>query len=96
VSGKILENLRNNLRRGGPEGEYQWDYLDGLTDLNDELQDKVKTAIIEGKIADEDFNGVGLYLTLDFTVLKYPMPGPCLQSVGQKGDPWTSSGPQTK
>lgn len=69
MSGKILENIRNNLLQGDPEGEYQWDYLDGLSDLDEEFQNKVKTAIIEGKIADEDFNGVCIYSAPDPTIL---------------------------
>jgi hypothetical protein len=31
--------------------------MDGLDELPEELQQKFKTAIIEGKIADEDFKG---------------------------------------
>jgi len=34
--------------------------MDGLEDMPAELQSKVKTAIIEGKIADEDWRGVGI------------------------------------
>jgi hypothetical protein len=77
VSGKVLENLRNSLLRGDPEGEYQWDYLDGLSDLNEELQNKIKTAIIEGKIADEDFNGVSPHYCIVLFHADSSMPGSC-------------------
>lgn len=57
VSGFQIENMREDLATGTP-GEYNWELLDGLTDLPPDMMDKVKTAIVEGKIADEDFKGV--------------------------------------
>jgi hypothetical protein len=34
--------------------------MDGLEDMPEDLQNKVKNAIIEGKIADEDWRGVSI------------------------------------
>jgi hypothetical protein len=53
-----MENIRHQLQKYGDENEYNWDYLDGLEGMSPEYQEKIKTAIIEGKIADEDWNGV--------------------------------------
>ncbi|KKY37634.1 putative protein kinase rad3 [Diaporthe ampelina] len=56
VSGKQLENLRDDIRNGD---SYDFDMIDGYDEIGDhpELQAKIRTAMIEGKIADEDFNG---------------------------------------
>lgn len=58
VTGFQMNNLREYLKQGEPDGEYQWDYMDGLDELPAEYQQKLKTAVIEGKIADEDWKGV--------------------------------------
>jgi serine/threonine-protein kinase ATR len=61
VSGFQIENVRKSMQGSNEvpaDGEYRWDFLDGLSDLPEDLQDKIKTAIREGKIADEDFRGV--------------------------------------
>jgi hypothetical protein len=58
VTGFQLQNLREYLKQGDPDGEYQWDFMDGLDEVPDEYKDKLKTAVIEGKIADEDWKGV--------------------------------------
>jgi hypothetical protein len=58
-----LQNIRENLT--GPladEGKYNWDMLDGLEDMPSHYQDKIKLAITEGKIADEDWKGVSISL----------------------------------
>lgn len=34
------------------------DYVDGFEELPDELQDKVKRALEQGHVDDEDWNGV--------------------------------------
>ena len=57
VSGKILENLREYLEQGDPATGYKWDYFDGLDELEPSDQEKVKKAVIDGKIADEDWKG---------------------------------------
>ncbi|KAI9743791.1 MAG: serine/threonine-protein kinase M1 [Claussenomyces sp. TS43310] len=57
TSGSVLENIRNNLKQGDPNGEYQWEYMDGLEECPPDVQEKFKTAVINGKVADEDFNG---------------------------------------
>ncbi|KUI57649.1 hypothetical protein VP1G_04967 [Cytospora mali] len=57
VSGAQIENLREAIRKG--DDEYDFDMIDGYDELGDhpELQSKIRTAMTEGKIADEDFNG---------------------------------------
>lgn len=62
VSGKQMENMRNYLTEGKPEGEFTWELMDGLDELPEEYQAKVKSAIEEGKIADEDWKGVSFSL----------------------------------
>ncbi|KAI3397803.1 hypothetical protein diail_10336 [Diaporthe ilicicola] len=56
VSGKQIENLRDDIRQGD---SYDFDMIDGYDEIGDhpELQAKIRSAMIEGKIADEDFNG---------------------------------------
>ncbi|KAL1872383.1 serine/threonine-protein kinase M1 [Diaporthe australafricana] len=56
VSGKQIENLRDDIQSGD---SYDFDMIDGYDEISDhpELQAKIRTAMIEGKIADEDFNG---------------------------------------
>jgi hypothetical protein len=39
-------------------GEYKWENLDGLEEMPSEYQERIKLAITEGKIADEDWKGV--------------------------------------
>ena len=58
MTGAQILNIRKYLKQGEDEGPYQWDYFDGLDELDEEKQEKIKTAIIEGKIADEDWRGV--------------------------------------
>jgi hypothetical protein len=59
VSGKTLQHVRDNLTRpGASAGEYDWDFLDGLEDMPEAEKNKIKLAITEGKIADEDWKGV--------------------------------------
>ena len=55
-----MQNVRENLTGGlaDDEDEYQWDNMDGLEDMPQDFQEKIKRAIIEGKIADEDWKGV--------------------------------------
>ncbi|POS80812.1 protein kinase rad3 [Diaporthe helianthi] len=57
VSGKQLQNLREDICKG--DNSYDFDMIDGYDEINDhpEVQAKIRTAMIEGKIADEDFNG---------------------------------------
>ncbi|KFY38083.1 hypothetical protein V495_06769 [Pseudogymnoascus sp. VKM F-4514 (FW-929)] len=64
VTGFQLQNLREYLKQGDPDGEYQWDFMDGLDEVPDEYKDKLKTAVIEGKIADEDWKGDPAYNVL--------------------------------
>lgn len=58
MSGFQLQNLREYLKQGDPDGDYKWDFMDGLDELPDEYKEKLKTAVVKGKIADEDWNGV--------------------------------------
>jgi hypothetical protein len=58
-----LQNIRENL--AGPladEDEYKWDNMDGLEEMPPDYQEKIKLAITEGKIADEDWKGVSKML----------------------------------
>ncbi|KUI73385.1 hypothetical protein VM1G_08936 [Cytospora mali] len=57
ISGAQIENLREAIGKG--DDEYDFDMIDGYDELGDhpELQSKIRTAMVEGKIADEDFNG---------------------------------------
>ncbi|KFY07057.1 hypothetical protein V492_07490 [Pseudogymnoascus sp. VKM F-4246] len=61
VSGFQLQNLREYLKQGDPDGDYKWDFMDGLDEVPEEYQEKLKTAVIEGKIADEDWKGDPAY-----------------------------------
>ncbi|ELR07089.1 serine/threonine-protein kinase M1 [Pseudogymnoascus destructans] len=61
VSGFQMQNLREFLKQGDPDGEYQWDFMDGLNEVPEEYQEKLKTAVIKGKIADEDWKGDPAY-----------------------------------
>ncbi len=56
-----MQNIRENLT--GPnvdEGEYRWDFMDGLEEMPSDYQEKIKLAITVGKIADEDWKGVSV------------------------------------
>lgn len=64
-----MQNIRENL--GGAladEGEYKWDLLDGLDEMPSSYQEKIKLAITEGKIADEDWRGVSLCLIISLVI----------------------------
>lgn len=63
VSGFQMQNLREYLKQGDPDGEYQWDFMDGLDEVPEEYQEKLKTAVIKGKIADEDWKGVSFHIS---------------------------------
>lgn len=47
----MLENLREYLEQGDPDTGYKWDFLDGLDEVSEEDQERVKKAVISGKIA---------------------------------------------
>jgi hypothetical protein len=70
VTGFQLQNLREYLKQGDPDGEYQWDFMDGLDEVPDEYKDKLKTAVIEGKIADEDWKGVCFILIVFYLFIE--------------------------
>ena len=55
VTGAQMLNVRKYLKQGDDDGPYQWDFFDGLDELEEKDQEKVKKAVIEGKIADEDW-----------------------------------------
>jgi hypothetical protein len=58
-----LQNIRESLTGAlASEGEYKWDLLDGLEDMPPDYREKIKLAITEGKIADEDWKGVCIKL----------------------------------
>ncbi|KFY29870.1 hypothetical protein V494_08417 [Pseudogymnoascus sp. VKM F-4513 (FW-928)] len=61
VSGFQLQNLREYLKQGDPDGDYKWEFMDGLDEVPEEYQEKLKKAVIEGKIADEDWKGDPAY-----------------------------------
>lgn len=54
--------MRTHLEEHSNDSSYNWEYFDGLDDCPADIQEKVKTAVIEGKIADEDFKGVCVLL----------------------------------
>jgi hypothetical protein len=58
VSGDQIKNMREYLMANSKDDDYNWEFFDGLDECPPDVQKKVKTAIIEGKIADEDFRGV--------------------------------------
>lgn len=43
--------MRSYLEQGDPDTGYKWDYFDGLDELPEKDQEKVKKAVIEGKIS---------------------------------------------
>ena len=51
VTPKQIENLNKAI-----EGDY--DYLDGYEELPEDVQERVRQAIDDGHIADEDWTGV--------------------------------------
>lgn len=53
----MLQNMRKSLGEDMPDSEYNWDLMDGLEECPPDVQAKFKKAIIDGKIADEDFRG---------------------------------------
>jgi hypothetical protein len=61
----VLQNLREQLEHPTKQGEYQWDYFDGLQgdDPKDclplDAQEKVKRCVEQGFIDPEDWKGVG-------------------------------------
>ncbi|KAH8754115.1 hypothetical protein F5883DRAFT_187045 [Diaporthe sp. PMI_573] len=69
VSGKQIENLREDIREGD---SFDFDMIDGYDEIgaHPELQAKIRTAMIEGKIADEDFNGDPEYNVLGQTGIR--------------------------
>jgi len=71
VTGKILQNIQNNIEDPNKPGTYRWDYLDGYEgddknslERHPDLQEKVRRVITQGFIDPEDFNGVSLTLWL--------------------------------
>lgn len=46
-----MGNLREYLEQGDPDTGYKWDFFDGLDELSAEDREKVKKAVIDGKIA---------------------------------------------
>ncbi len=61
VSGAQIQGLRDYLEQDDPSTGFKWDFFDGLDELPADQQAKVKTAVIDGKIADEDWKGDPLY-----------------------------------
>lgn len=72
-----MQNLREYLKQGDPDGEYQWDFMDGLDEVPEEYQEKLKTAVIEGKIADEDWKGVRFHPVV-FCLQRLTYSGSCV------------------
>lgn len=61
MTGKQIANIRDYLVTEDGNN-YKWDFFDGLEDSLDcipvDLQEKVKRAVRQGHVDDEDFNGV--------------------------------------
>lgn len=55
VTPKIIANMVETV---GEEGERDWSALDGYDELPEELQVKVRRAIEQGHVDDEDWKGV--------------------------------------
>ncbi|PWY66560.1 zf-PARP-domain-containing protein [Aspergillus eucalypticola CBS 122712] len=54
VTPKIIANMVETV---GEEGERDWSALDGYDELPEDLQEKVRTAIEQGHVDDEDWKG---------------------------------------
>lgn len=74
MTGAQIKNMRDYL--ANPAGGYNWDALDGYEgdeknslSRTPDLQDKVRQAIEQGHVDDEDFNGVS-YPILQFASTK--------------------------
>lgn len=81
-----MQNLREYLKQGNPDGEYQWDFMDGLDEVPEEYQEKLKTAVIQGKIADEDWKGVCIRLSyLHACLQRLTCVGSCVQRARTEG-----------
>lgn len=81
-----MQNLREYLKQGNPDGEYHWDYMDGLDEVPKEYQEKFKTAVIQGKIADEDWRGVRFKLGPFLHAYRSSRAqDPAFNELGQKG-----------
>lgn len=55
-----MQGIQRYLLQGDSDGPYQWEYMDGLEDMDEDFKRKFKTAVIEGKVPDEDFRGVSV------------------------------------
>jgi hypothetical protein len=63
VTAKQLANIRKFLTDGG-ESDINWDICDGYHELDPEDQEKVRQALENGYVPDEDWKGVSsLHLT---------------------------------
>lgn len=75
MTGAQILNMQAHLAHPTREGEYRWDFMDGLQGEEDNehipeaLQEKFKRAIIEGHVADEDWRGVGYVTTSSYRKL---------------------------
>jgi len=65
VTGRQIQNIRNNLEDPNHPGVYRWDFLDGYEgdeknslDKHPDLQEKVRRVITQGFIDPDDWNGV--------------------------------------
>lgn len=84
VSGSQLEHLRKNLATDNPNAPWDWDLMDGLEECSPEVQTKIKQAVIDGKIADEDFRGVSGQ-SVDVFIYMLTEIGPCIQCAWSEG-----------
>ena len=55
VTPKIIANMIETV---GEEGERDWSALDGYDELPEDLQEKVRRALLQGHVDDEDWKGV--------------------------------------
>ena len=56
---KIISNINSSLDESG-NGERDFTLLDGFDDLPEDFQKKVKEAIEQGHVNDDEWNGVSI------------------------------------
>lgn len=57
----MIENIQQAYELGaGSDSNEDYDVLDGYNDLSEEYQAKVRKALQQGHVDDEDWNGVSI------------------------------------
>lgn len=63
VTPKLIGNLNEAIDEEGGDGEEKdYSVIDGYEDLSDELQEKIRGALEQGHVDDEDWKGVCTFL----------------------------------